>query len=365
MSNDHNLKLNKMKKIIFLAIVTVMLNFSTFGQIGMDSNGKVGIGCTPNSSYNLTTNGYSYFSGNIGIGVPPNSTYKLKTPNTSQSFFGRVNISYAQTSPALQVHAITTAPAVYIYGNSLGYLLYVNGNAYSSGSWISSDIKLKKNVNDLDGAEMINKIMNINGKSYEFKNKKELEDVYRNNKCDSIYKVPNLSKGKQLGLIAQEVEKVFPELVKLDSTTNLKAMNYNGMIPILLQAIKEQQVIIANLQSEFQELKGSSENTTLKSSTIATEYPDLQKNTISELYQNTPNPFSQSTTIKYYLKTNIQKATIYIYDMNGTQLKSIELHKTGKGSVQINGGEFHAGIYLYALIADGKVIDTKKMVLTD
>jgi len=51
--------------------------------------------------------------------------------------------------------------------------------------------------------------------------------------------------------------------------------------------------------------------------------------------------------------------------MNGTQLKSIELHPKGNGSITINGGEFNAGMYIYTLIADGQVIDTKQMILTD
>ena len=50
--------------------------------------------------------------------------------------------------------------------------------------------------------------------------------------------------------------------------------------------------------------------------------------------------------------------------MNGGQLKSISIPERGKGNVTIQGSEFSAGMYLYALIADGKVIDTKRMILT-
>ena len=46
------------------------------------------------------------------------------------------------------------------------------------------------------------------------------------------------------------------------------------------------------------------------------------------------------------------------------QLKSYPLVQRGKGNVTINGSELTAGMYLYALIADGKVIDTKRMILT-
>lgn len=43
---------------------------------------------------------------------------------------------------------------------------------------------------------------------------------------------------------------------------------------------------------------------------------------------------------------------------------SFSISERGKGTVTIEGSEFSAGMYLYALIADGKVIDTKRMVLT-
>ncbi|MGM0407862.1 MAG: hypothetical protein ACQERU_07745 [Bacteroidota bacterium] len=54
-----------------------------------------------------------------------------------------------------------------------------------------------------------------------------------------------------------------------------------------------------------------------------------------------------------------------IYKMNTEQLKSIPLHLKGNGNIIIYGNELKAGMYLYALIADEKVIDTKPMVLTD
>ena len=47
------------------------------------------------------------------------------------------------------------------------------------------------------------------------------------------------------------------------------------------------------------------------------------------------------------------------------RLKKIEIHQTGEGSVAINGSQLITGIYLYALIIDNQVIDTKKMILTE
>jgi len=68
--------------------------------------------------------------------------------------------------------------------------------------------------------------------------------------------------------------------------------------------------------------------------------------------------------LSYYIPKTIRNASIYVYDMNGTQLKGYQIMERGKGETIIQGSEFAAGMYLYALITDGKVIDTKRMILT-
>lgn len=86
--------------------------------------------------------------------------------------------------------------------------------------------------------------------------------------------------------------------------------------------------------------------------------------TYPTLDQNIPNPFNTNATIGYYLPNKITTASIYVYDMNGVQLKSYLITEKGNGNITIQGSELTAGMYLYALIADGKVIDTKRMILT-
>ena len=54
-----------------------------------------------------------------------------------------------------------------------------------------------------------------------------------------------------------------------------------------------------------------------------------------------------------------------IYDMNGIQLKTIAINQKGNGSITINGSELRPGLFFYSLIADGKEIDTKRMILTE
>ena len=64
------------------------------------------------------------------------------------------------------------------------------------------------------------------------------------------------------------------------------------------------------------------------------------------------------------IPTSVQEAKIVIYNLNGLELESYDIHGRGPVTVAVSGGRFPSGMYLYALIADDRVIDTKKMILT-
>lgn len=84
----------------------------------------------------------------------------------------------------------------------------------------------------------------------------------------------------------------------------------------------------------------------------------------SLLYQNVPNPFSESTQIKYFIPKGTSNAQMMIFNMNGTTLFTYELISQGENSITIKGGELDSGMYLYSLIIEGREVDTKRMILT-
>ncbi len=61
------------------------------------------------------------------------------------------------------------------------------------------------------------------------------------------------SDGKEIGVIAQEVEKIYPELVVTDKD-GYKSVQYSHLVPVLIEAIKEQQAIIESQKTEVDEL---------------------------------------------------------------------------------------------------------------
>ena len=87
-------------------------------------------------------------------------------------------------------------------------------------------------------------------------------------------------------------------------------------------------------------------------------------NTRAVLVQNSPNPFDTETAIQMTLPENIGIATVMIFNLEGKQVKNIQVTNRGDVTVKVSANELAAGMYLYSLIADGKVVDTKRMVLT-
>jgi hypothetical protein len=111
--------------------------------------------------------------------------------------------------------------------------IFSNGDAYLNGNFYElSDQRLKKNLVPLTST--LSRISQLNAYTYDWID-------------------PSKSKNQQIGLIAQEVEKVFPQLVKEHEGT--KTVSYSHMVPVLLQAIKEQQAEIDELQSTKNEVK--------------------------------------------------------------------------------------------------------------
>jgi len=81
------------------------------------------------------------------------------------------------------------------------------------------------------------------------------------------------------------------------------------------------------------------------------------------LDQNAPNPFTQNTTIGYYLPGNMPKATISVMTIDGKQLMHFEISNPGSGQILISAGSLQPGTYIYNMVVDGKQIDGKRMVL--
>lgn len=119
------------------------------------------------------------------------------------------------------------------------FKMHVNGQVYCSGSTsMTSDLRLKTDVHPVENA--LQKIMAVNGVSYQWRT-----DIARTLKLhtDTL---------RHPGFIAQELEKILPEVVHTAADSmQLKTVAYTDVIPVITEAIKQQQPLIYALQEKY------------------------------------------------------------------------------------------------------------------
>jgi len=174
----------------------------------------------------------------------------LSAGNSSDASGGDVNITAGNANYGGNGGDIILNPGISSEG--VDGTVIINGSGCYSGTWVAcSDIRFKQDIKPLHNS--IDKIEQLNGVSYELR-KDEFPEK-------------NFDDGRQIGLIAQNVEKVFPELVKTDSE-GYKAVAYQNMVAVLIEAIKEQQSSIEELKKEVELLKTSMNNKVIEVSSL-------------------------------------------------------------------------------------------------
>ena len=173
----------------------------------------------------------------------------VPTSNTGSAFIDFVKQNFSGMPGSIRFYI---SPASTTNGTSSTYLKHLfeaDGDAHHDGDVIAyststgSDKKLKKNIRDLEGA--LDKTLKLRGVKFDWKDENKAND--------------------QLGFIAQEVESVIPEVVKevqtitKDDETHL-TVNYPALVPLLTEAIKEQQDQINELKTMLEKLTNQLNN---------------------------------------------------------------------------------------------------------
>lgn len=217
---------------------------------------------------------------------------------------------------------------------------------------ITSDRRLKEDIRPMD--DVLKSILKLKPSWYNYRSDKE--------------------KQLTLGFIAQDVEEHFPNFIK--KAQGYKALTYDYFAVLSIKGIQElnyklemenkaQAEEIADLRAEMDELKQLVkellEEKGGKSAHILTTNEVL---TDARLLQNQPNPFTQNTVVRYFIPEGVKQAELRITDSLGKLIKTIQLDMRGEGQTNLAANALSAGSYQYSLILDGKLSDTKQMVLT-
>ena len=196
---------------------------SILGVNGAAASAKVGIGTTiPDAPLHVRYNS--------GTGFPEILVEEDSDDYARISFKTLANPTKYWDVAAITKPVNANAEFNFFYGG-VGNILVLrgNGNATLTGTLTQlSDSRLKTSIYPLQNT--LSKVLQLNGYSYKWK--------------DS-----NRDSSKQIGMLAQEVQQLFPQLVSEDEN-GLLSVNYSGLIPLLISSIKEQQKIIDSLKQE-------------------------------------------------------------------------------------------------------------------
>lgn len=248
------------------------LTFAESGATRMVINaGKVGIGTTnPNEALSVGGSGnisigYDYTGGNsitksftnhhsaanvpssLFIGINDGSVGGMNIVNYRTGSFNSQYITFTTHHGGVSVAERmritedgnvgigTTAP---VYKLQVAGDVYASGQVYCFGGGICSDARYKKDIAPLNNA--LSDLMNLQGVKYNWRTD-EFAEMHFPDK-------------REIGFIAQEMEKVFPEIVNT-TPTGYKSIDYGKLTAVLVESIKDQQAIIEKLQAENSSVK--------------------------------------------------------------------------------------------------------------
>jgi len=360
-------------------------NNSAFGTDALnastaDNNTAIGVGAGV-----VNTTG----TGNTFIGTQAGQSNTTGSHNTFVGYLANADAGTYTNSTGIGYQAPVKTSAA-------GYAVIGNAAVSSIGGYVGwttyvSDVRCKKDVQEnVPGLAFIKKLRPV---TYHL----DMDQIATINKTPDSVRLKNeeAAKAKILysGFIAQEVEKTAQQL-NYDFSGNyipqdpndLHGLTYSDFVMPLVKATQElsgkvdsltsllakQDSINKALQNQIasccansQALRGNNNTTNANGLSNAGMENGSSSVTGAVLYQNNPNPFSQQTNINYFIPTSSQSASLMVFDLQGKPAKTISISSFGAGSVIVNGNELNAGMYVYSLVVDGKIVDTKRMILTE
>ena len=339
----------------------------TNSVVGMrGQNGQAGVNCQVNNNMaEIVWQDLSY-AGNVNATTGAESRFTFNFRNNQPGPCLAANSREVMTILANGRVGINTAAPVTtgtfnVPSSPVGtfnFFLDVQGGVRAEGYFAFSDQRFKTNIKTIENP--MERIMKMRGTTYTFNSPTNPEGT------------PGV---QQIGFIAQELEQVVPEVVAVGND-GIYAVNYNALTPLLVEGMKEQQNNITTQQETIKTQQQRIETleaqvaALTKASANAVPMGSFQDQlpvnpALGNLQQNVPNPFNQQTVINYTVAENAGVAMLTIYDLNGRQIRAEQLNQRGAGQFVINANELAPGIYIYALIVDGKAADSKRMIVTE
>jgi hypothetical protein len=174
-----------------------------------------------------------------------------------------------------------------------------------------------------------------------------------------------IEKQQFTGFLAQDVDKAAQSIgydfSGLDKSGKIMGLRYSDFVVPLVKAVQE-------LSQKNEELNKKNEDLEKRLQRLEALSLDgvgnVRQSSSTYLEQNAPNPFGNSTIIRYHVSANASNPKLIITDMKGALIKTVSLMGNGHGQVILDSGSLATGSYVYSLWVNNKQADFKQMVIT-
>lgn len=354
------------------------------GQSNTSGNGNVfmGLGAGANNTTGSYNTYVGYASGGLTNTNVANTFYGYGSGSGSKGdnnsfvgYFAKPNSASLYNCSAFGFQSVATENSQLMLGAASLAKLFC-----SVALTVFSDGRYKNNIReDVPGLAFINKLRPV---TYHL-NVHSIDNVLRV-KEDKLTAGEADKKEKQVysGFVAQEVEKAAKEIgydfsgvSKPENDSDFYGLRYTDFIMPLVKAVQELSAkndslvqVNASLQTQMKEMQAAIQMLANKEGVnISSMSNSPVSTTISlssaTLAQNVPNPYNHTTTIAYTLPATFTTAQLLITDEMGKTIKSVNVSGHGPGVLHLDASTLSSGTYNYSLYINGKLIDTKKMVL--
>ncbi|KKB52588.1 MULTISPECIES: tail fiber domain-containing protein [Parabacteroides] len=378
------------KKIYLLTVLITCLCFTSNAQLRLLQNGRVQVGTLrtdpTEDPLNVTTMQVFGPYGDMRSGSKLTFGDFGQYPNQGWNVFigeyGSDDTDQLWLHGKRGIYLTTSGQAnniVAYYAPASNSNFVFNTNLRVNGVNITSDARLKENVQTLQNP--LNIVSQLNGVSYNYKlseiNKYREQDASKFTEAQNMQNSASVSSNaaltgkenddklyqnavdrkeaedasrKRIGFLAQDIEKVLPELVQTDEN-GIKSIDYIGFIPLIVESLKEMQQTIQAQQNEIDILQ----------SLLPEESKSLLRSTSTDniVIEGAKLYNRAGSSVSYTLPSTFANAYLQVFDIAGRMLKKITL-TTANDIVEINPTEIGLGTFIYVLYVDGQKADTLK-----
>lgn len=236
--------------------------------------------------------------------------------------------------------------------NNHNFFVYTSGLAFARTWYTLSDGSIKENIHDINNASEL--ISALKPKYYTYTKEYQLPEG-----DDTAVSLPSI------GFIAQDIQKILPQLVAKEDSAGLLRINYQGIIPLLVKHAQEQDLKIKQLEDALKEYIDEMDPTSIANPTIEGYYPvnEDQPLNAEKAYQAIPNPNTGSFKIQSNLQTSIDD--VIVTNLIGELVDVIKTPSDDRTAIHIHFTNPSSGVYIVHIIHQGKIITSQKVLIND